>query len=62
MYKIFYEDFYHGNGNKSIPIDESAIDVLRDFVPFVHHGGVFFAFFKLYKWYQIMKRITNDLT
>ena len=24
-----------GNGNKSIPIDESAIDVLHDLVPFV---------------------------
>ena len=59
---MFYEDFYHGNGNKSIPIDESAIDVLRDFVRFVPHGGVLLAFLKLYKWYHITKRITNDLT
>ena len=59
---MFYEDFHHENGNKSIPIDESAIDFLRDFVPSVPHGGVFFAFFKLYKWYHITKRITNDLT
>ena len=90
MHKIFYEAFYHGNGNKSIPIDKSAIDVLRDLVLFVHLknvkntiGGVlllewrllaynftkintpawlFFTFFKLCKWYQIMQRITNDLT
>ena len=40
-------------------------DALRDLVPFVQFkklkstpGGVFFTFFKLYKWYQIAQRTT----
>ena len=41
-------------------------DALRDLVPFAQfkkrentHGGVFFTFLKLRKWYQVVQNITH---
>ena len=49
---------------ESVLILQFMYHALRDLVPLYNfkntHGGVFFTFFKLYKWYQITQRITGQ--